>query len=454
MSSSKVLGSALMVGGGLLLAALVAKTVNNDSEPHFSDKPTTEAIGATATTMSLGEVNEEQKIAEVQQKNREAQLKADQEKAERLAEEAKQRQQQALSAAKDDAKVFDAPLQVQTRPEQPKPATKPESKSEPKKAEPPKADKKSTHTIVRGDTLSKLAKQYGINVEALAAYNNMGKNDNLALGRVIKIPDANVKLNEIAKKTETKTENRPEQKTETKPEPKPINNIKVGENHTVQSGDTLGHLARQYGVSVEDIVKLNGMNNADSLSAGAVIKIPAGGVKRPVVTPTKVEAKPVQKSEPKTETKAETKPAPKPAAGNSHTVQSGDTLGHLARTYGVSVEEIAKLNGMNNADSLSAGAVIKIPTGAKRTEPTKRTEPQKSEPKATQKTEAKAETKAPHKVTVQSGGNHTVQSGDTLGHLAKAYGVSVDDIAKANGMGKDDNLPAGKTLKIPNKKSQ
>lgn len=289
--SSKVLGTALMVGGGILLAALIAKTTDNGAEPHFSERPTTEAIGTAATTMPLAEMSEEQKIAAAQQKNREAQIKADQARTEALMEEKEKADKQALIIAKEESKVFDKPLEVQTRPAETTavPATKPATpvqtaKTEPKKAEtksePAKLDNKSSHTIVRGDSLSKLAKRYGVSVESLAAYNNMGKDDNLALGRVIKIPSENFKASEVKKPTpkpEVKAEKRPEPKPEQKvekTEPRP-STPKVGDHHTVQSGDTLGHLARQYGVSVDDIAKANGMGKDDNLPAGKTLKIPA-----------------------------------------------------------------------------------------------------------------------------------------------------------------------------------
>lgn len=49
--------------------------------------------------------------------------------------------------------------------------------------------------------------------------------------------------------------------------------------------------------------------------------------------------------------------------------------------------------------------------------------------------------------------NHKVRSGENLSKIARKYGVSVDDIKKANGL-KNDNISAGETLKIPSKSSK
>ena len=47
---------------------------------------------------------------------------------------------------------------------------------------------------------------------------------------------------------------------------------------------------------------------------------------------------------------------------------------------------------------------------------------------------------------------HKIKNGESLSSISKKYGVSIADLKKANGM-KNDNLRAGKTLKIPAKSS-
>ncbi|MDE6084368.1 MAG: transglycosylase SLT domain-containing protein [Muribaculaceae bacterium] len=48
--------------------------------------------------------------------------------------------------------------------------------------------------------------------------------------------------------------------------------------------------------------------------------------------------------------------------------------------------------------------------------------------------------------------DHTIKSGENLTKIAKKYGVSVDELKRANNM-TNDNLRAGKSLKIPSKSS-
>jgi nucleoid-associated protein YgaU len=46
----------------------------------------------------------------------------------------------------------------------------------------------------------------------------------------------------------------------------------------------------------------------------------------------------------------------------TYTVRTGDTLGDIGRRYGVSREEIARLNGIDEPDLLFPGQELRIPT--------------------------------------------------------------------------------------------
>ena len=50
------------------------------------------------------------------------------------------------------------------------------------------------------------------------------------------------------------------------------------EFYTIQQGDTLSAIAAAFGVSVQDIVTLNGLTSPDAIQAGQKLSIPGNGV--------------------------------------------------------------------------------------------------------------------------------------------------------------------------------
>ncbi len=69
---------------------------------------------------------------------------------------------------------------------------------------------------------------------------------------------------------------------ENTPTATPIENV---EEYEVQADDTLGEIAARYGLSVEDIMQVNGLTNPDAVSAGLVIYIPVTPEALPTETP-------------------------------------------------------------------------------------------------------------------------------------------------------------------------
>ena len=62
----------------------------------------------------------------------------------------------------------------------------------------------------------------------------------------------------------------------------------------------------------------------------------------------------------------QTAPVKTVAAGETYTVVSGDTLGHIAQRHGVKVSQLAELNGLNPKTSiLRVGQKLTLPAGVK-----------------------------------------------------------------------------------------
>ncbi|MCS7260799.1 MAG: LysM peptidoglycan-binding domain-containing protein [Anaerolineae bacterium] len=108
--------------------------------------------------------------------------------------------------------------------------------------------------------------------------------------------------------------------------------------------------------------------------------------------------------------------APWDQQGIYHVVAAGETLATIAARYGVTISEIMLANGIRNANLIYAGQRLLIP---------------------------------------KSGGpaslpkEHIVNPGESLTSIAALYGISVAQLAAANGLGTNDFVFAGQVLVIP-----
>lgn len=200
------------------------------------------------------------------------------------------------------------------------------------------------YTVKKGDSLYSIARLYDVSVEDLKTFNKLVSNV-LAIGQVLRIPD-------IVEKSDTSV-------------------------YYVKKGDTLYGIAKSYGVSVEDIKRLNSLSS-NSLSIGQELLIP--GLSSENAPSVKV-----------------------------YTVLKGDSLYKIANLYGISVDELKAANKLNSS-VLSIGQQLVIPDSAN--------------------------TKT-----------YVVKRGDTLYGIARDNNTTVDRIKSLNGLS-GNTLSVGQVLKL------
>jgi murein DD-endopeptidase MepM/ murein hydrolase activator NlpD len=108
--------------------------------------------------------------------------------------------------------------------------------------------------------------------------------------------------------------------------------------HVLKSGETIYGLAREYDVKVEEILFLNGIDDARKVQSGQRIRIPATSAMVPPINPD-----------------------PNAPAVVLHRVQKGETLFGISRQYSVSIADIRIINNLPENYGLKSGDVLKIP---------------------------------------------------------------------------------------------
>lgn len=117
-------------------------------------------------------------------------------------------------------------------------------------------------------------------------------------------------------------------------------------SYQVQKGDTLGHIARMFRTSIDELMRSNQIRDPRRLRIGQMLMIPIppdalpAGAKRP---------------------SAPSAPEPRAtASGDHHVLSVGETLSEVAARYGVSVEQLLRLNEIDDPRRVRAGTRLRI----------------------------------------------------------------------------------------------
>ena len=191
-----------------------------------------------------------------------------------------------------------------------------------------------------------------------------------------------------------------------------------GGSYTVQAGDSYWRIANKYGISIEELQRLNGTSSY-FLYPGQSLVVPGSA------STTSGSASSTSSSTTSTRSAA-------PAAGGSYTVQAGDSYWRIANKYGISIQELQRLNGTSDY-TLHPGQSIKVPG---------------SGTNASASSNGSSTSTSTTSAAPAAGGSYTVQAGDSYWRIANKYGISISELQRLNGTS-DYNLYPGQSLKVP-----
>jgi membrane-bound lytic murein transglycosylase D len=145
--------------------------------------------------------------------------------------------------------------------------------------------------------------------------------------------------------------------------------------HVVQSGESVGLIAQKYGVTIAQLKSWNRGNiKGNTIYAGKTLKIQktvkAKGEPDQEQLANTTQAESTAKAAPATLAKGKNaKLSDEAAAGQAknkkameqyHTVRRGDTLWGVARRYGMSMDDLRRLNGLSKTAGVKIGQKLKV----------------------------------------------------------------------------------------------
>jgi len=208
------------------------------------------------------------------------------------------------------------------------------------------------YIVKKGDSLWSIANKHGLTVDKLKDINNLSSNM-ITVGQRLLVKD-----------------------TSSSPD--------VGVYYTVKSGDTLYGIAKQYGLSVDELKK---MNNLTSNNLTINQKLLVSGTS--------------------------TSEKPSTSQYDTYVVKSGDNLWGIASKHGTTVNKLKDINNLKS-DLLSIGQKLLVPKTGSGT----------------------------------SNKQYVVKGGDTLYKIAQNNGTTVTDLINLNNL-PTTNLSIGQVLMLP-----
>lgn len=122
-----------------------------------------------------------------------------------------------------------------------------------------------SHVLRKGETIGALAARYGVSSSAILQANGIRDARRLQVGQTLKIPGAGGSTTVAAAPARA-----PQAKAA------PARQAAAPRSHTVRSGETLGAIAQRYGVNAKDLMRANGISNPRALKVGRSLAIPGG----------------------------------------------------------------------------------------------------------------------------------------------------------------------------------
>ncbi|MBI3004182.1 MAG: LysM peptidoglycan-binding domain-containing protein [Ignavibacteriales bacterium] len=320
------------------------------------------------------------------------------------------------------------------------------------------------HIVKKGETLSTIARRYGLTASLLKEVNNLPSERRLSIGKNLAIPvpseftstrskqpfayDTDGKRVDFGK-VRAYVERRDRTRTYAPSAPIKAPAGKQKLVYHVKRGDTIGHIAEWYGVRASAIRNWNNIPYGNHIYGGQAISV--------WVEPSKYASlEKIDRFTFSEKQALENREVPQNTAGNEarmtlrnegngwkeHVVQRGESLERISQKYGVSVMELKAWNNLRNSKILPGQTLSVYSTPEERVKIIS----SPAEPMIGPRLPADLQGSKVAEIL------HRVKRGETLYEISRKYGVNVASLKSHNNLG-TTVLAVGQELRIPVEKS-
>ena len=248
----------------------------------------------------------------------------------------------------------------------------------------------STYRVKSGDTVTQIAKRFGLSITSIAKLNNLGPKSLIRVGQVIKLvgntpPDIDA------------------------------------ESYRVKPGDTLSGIASRHKLTLSELTSINRISSSTLIYPGQVLRV----------------AKVIPTSQPPVN------------APETYQVVAGDSLDSVAQKFGMTLSTLREYNNLAKASIIYVGQVLNLkpPVGQAKAPAPKPPKPASSASTLSDEISSVDPMRPTGACTIH--GFHTVLAGETISRIAAVYGVSTQSVLSANSLSWSSTIFVGQRLSIP-----
>lgn len=253
-----------------------------------------------------------------------------------------------------------------------------------------KTTRPTSYRVKSGDTVTQIAKRFGLSITAIAKLNSLGPKSLIRVGQLLKLAGASPSQTSV-------------------------------ESYRVKPGDSLSAIAERHGLTITELTALNRISSSTLIYPGQVLRV----------------AKVIPTSQPPIN------------APDTYQVLTGDSLDSVAQKFGLSLSALREYNGLARASIIYVGQVLTLqPIASAVKAPAPKT-PKPTPSASTLSDEVSSVDPMRPTGVCTIHGFHTVQAGETISRIAAVYGASTQSVLSANSLSWSSTIYVGQKLTIP-----